>query len=255
MRRLLIAIIMLAVAGAVAVPAQAETFRFTAAARCPYACPDLPGQGPMVQALREAFAAAGTGIDIEFLPWQRAVATARHDQAFAGYLVDDGSVEAGFTLSPPLMSGTLGLAVRRGSEQGDVSTAGLRGLSLLVLAGHAITPAIDGAIVGHRLSAYAVDDDATMLRMLAAGRMDAAVIDADVFAWLQRHAPDLALVRDTITFNPAVLGAKTRHVAFAGNELGRRAAMAFAAGNALQDAQAPVRLSHVVSADAVGRLR
>lgn len=250
MRRLLIAILLLAFAFAFAgvVPAQAETFRFTAAARCPHACPDLPGQGAMVQGLREAFAAAGTDIDIEFLPWQRAVAAARHDPAFAGYLVDDGSVEAGFTLSPPLMSGTLGLAVRRGSEQGDVSTAGLRGLSLLVLAGHAITPAIDGAIVGRRLSAYAVDDDATMLRMLAAGRLDAAVIDADVFAWLQRHAPDLAPVRDTITFNHVVLGRKTRHVAFAGNELGRRAALAFADGNAMQDGLAPVRISRVLGA-------
>ncbi len=126
MRRLLIAIVMLAFAGAV--PAQAETFRFTAVARCPQCLPRPAWAGPMAQALPDAFAAAGTeiDIDIEFLPWQRAVATARHDQAFAGYLVDD---------------------------------------------------------------------DTTMLRMLAADRMDAAVIDADVFAWQQRHAPDLAPVR------------------------------------------------------------
>jgi polar amino acid transport system substrate-binding protein len=253
MRRLLPAILLLLTtvwAGA----AQAETFRFTASPRCPHACPDLPDQGELVQMLRATFNAAGADIEIEFLPWQRAVTTARHDAAFAGYLAEDGSVAQGFVLSPPLTVGTLGLAVRRGSEQGDVSPAALRGLSLAVLAGHAITSGIDGAIATRRLAAYAVDDEATMLRMLAAGRLDAAVIDADAFAWQLRNAVDLAPARELLTFNPVPLARKTQHAAFAANPLGRRAQMTFAAGRALKGLW-PVQVSQLPGGDIAERVR
>lgn len=219
MRRLLPAFLLLLTlvcAGSV----WAETFRFTASPRCPYACPVLPDQGALIHSVRRAFAAAGAGIAIDFLPWQRAVATARHDPAFAGYLADDGSVARGFVLSPPLMSGTLGLAARRGGEQGDVSPAALHGLSLAVVAGRQIT----------------------------------AVIDADVFAWQLRHAVDLAPARDLLIFNPVALGHKTRHVAFAGNPLGRRAQMTFAAGRALQGVW-PMQVSQLPGEDAAERLR
>jgi len=254
MRRLLPAILLLLAAFGAVSAARAETFRFTAAPRCPYACPDLPDQGDLVATIRRAFVAAGADIAIEFLPWQRAVATAAHHPAFAGYLVDDGSVTPGFTLSPPLMAGTLGLAVRHGGEQPDVSPAGLKGVSLAVLAGHATTNAIDGAIVGRRVTAYAVDDDATMLRMVAAGRLDAAVIDADVFAWQVHNAVGLAPARDLLVFNPVVLGRKTLHVAFAGSAIGRRAQMAFSAGNALQGLS-PLQVSQLLGPDASPRLR
>ncbi len=254
MRRLLpVILLLLATVGAVSA-ARAEPFRFTAAPRCPHACPDLPGQGDLVATIRQVFLAAGADISIEFLPWQRAVATAAHDPAIAGYLVDDGSVMSGFTLSPPLMAGTLGLAVRHGGEQHDVSPAGLKGVSLAVLAGHALTPALDGAIVGRRIAAYAVDDDATMLRMVAAGRLDAAVIDADVFAWQLRNMVGLAPARDLLVFNPVVLGRKTLHVAFAGSAVGRRAQMAFSAGEALQELS-PLQVSQLLGADASLRLR
>ena len=52
----------------------------------PYLSPDLPGNGPVSQLVREAFAEAGYSVSYEFLPWKRSYENAR-DGSHDGTLI------------------------------------------------------------------------------------------------------------------------------------------------------------------------
>ncbi len=218
--------------------ARAETVTLTTLDWCPYTCAALPDRGLSTLIVARAFKAEGIDVKIEFLPWQRAVQTAETDAAVAGYFPEYAGSFDKFTLSRPLGDSPLGLAVPAGRTLPDVGVPVLAKLKLGVVTGYVNTDAVDRAIADKSLPVEAVKDDVTNLRKVAAGRIDAAVIDEHVMRYELASNKELAGDRARLAFNPTVLENKTLHIAFARTPLGERMKAAFDGGLAKIDVKA-----------------
>jgi polar amino acid transport system substrate-binding protein len=218
MRRLLTATVLALAPALAATPADAETVRLTTLEWCPYTCSTLPGDGVTTSVLRDALKAAGHELEITFLPWQRAVDTAKKGEAH-GYFPEYPGAE-GFEMSAVIGSSPLGLVTPADKPVTDASPAALAKLRFGTVQGYVNAEATTKAIEAG-MKPEAVIDDATNLRKTASSRLDAAEIDRWVMAHLLRTDKALAGQGEKLAFGP-VLEEKTLHVAFAPTPEGRR---------------------------------
>lgn len=220
--------------GIVSVPAWAEqTVKLTTLDWCPYTCVTSPDGGFSSVIVREAFKVMGYKAEIEFLPWQRAVATAKDSSEVAGYFPEYPAELEGFTLSPSIGTGPLGLILRKGAPVPPPTADALRALKLGVVSGYVNAVPVAAAITAG-LKPEGVADDNTNIRKLAAGRIDAAEIDQYVFAHLLKTDPRLADVKNDVVF-ALPLEDKTLHVAFNQTPYGKKLGAIFAEGLAKVD--------------------
>lgn len=215
--------------GVVASPAWAEQpVKLTTLDWCPYTCVTAPDGGFSSVIVREAFKVMGYTAEIEFLPWQRAVAKARDSAQVAGYFPEYPAELDGFDLSPSIGTGPLGLIMRKGTTPPAPTAEAIRTLKLGVVNGY-VNAAPVAAAIAAGLKPEDVSDDNTNIRKLAAGRIDAAEIDQFVFGHLLKTDPRLADVRNEVVF-ALPLEEKTLHVAFNKTEYGKKLAAVFAEG-------------------------
>ncbi len=210
-----------------ATAARAETVTLTTLDWCPYTCAALPENGLSTVIVTRAFKAMGYEVKVEFLPWQRAVQTAETDAKVAGYFPEYAGSFDKFTLSASLGDSPLGLVVPAGKSIADVGVPALSKLKLGVVSGYVNTEAVDKAIADKTLPVEAVKDDVTNLRKVAAGRIDAAIIDEYVMRYELSANKELAGDRGKLAFNPTVLENKSLHIAFARTPLGEKMKAAF----------------------------
>lgn len=203
---------------------------------CPYTCVTAPDGGFSTVIVKEAFKAAGYKAEIEFLPWQRAVAKAKDSADVAGYFPEYPADLDGFTLSPSIGTGPLGLIMRKGVQPPAPTADGIRSLKLGTVTGY-INAAPVAAAIAAGLKPEGVVDDATNIRKLAAGRIDAAEIDQFVFGHILKTDPKLADVKTEVVF-ALPLEEKTLHVAFNQTDYGKKLGAAFAEGLAKLDTKA-----------------
>ncbi|MFV3128293.1 substrate-binding periplasmic protein [Niveispirillum sp. KHB5.9] len=198
-------------------PTLPASIRLTSLEWPPFSGAALTNQGLSTAIIARTLATAGMALDVDFLPWQRAVHTGLRDAAYAGYYPEYASagLEGGrCLLSDPIGSSPLGFAER---VEAPVTWRGLGDLKdrrIGTVRGYVNTDAFDRAAADGSLGVEPAVDDATNLRKLAAGRLDLAVIDANVLAHLLSSDPDLRHLRDRLRFNARILEDKTLHVCF-----------------------------------------
>ncbi|WP_028586464.1 substrate-binding periplasmic protein [Desulfocurvus vexinensis] len=152
----------------------------------PYIGHALPGQGYAAALAREALGRSGHEVRFVFLPWLRAVQGTRagyHDGYIPAYADEDQGRDV--LCAGPFPGGPLALFARAGSTLTYSGIEDLRGLRVGVVLGYKNTPVIDKTPWLDRQQAA---DDLTNLRKLLAGRVDVAVADVYVAAYL---APEL----------------------------------------------------------------
>ena len=215
-----------AIGAAIGSASAQQTVKLTTVDWCPYTCKELPDGGFNAVVVREAFKAMGYDAEIEFLPWQRAVNTAKSDSTVAGYFPEYPAELEGFLLSPSIGRSPLGLAVPAG--QPAPAPDGLAKLRLGVVNGYVNAKPVADAIAAG-LKPEGVSDDATNIRKVAAGRIDAAEIDQYVLDHLLRTSPDLKGLAGKVAY-ATTLEDKTLHIAFTDSALGRQMADVFAQG-------------------------
>ena len=220
--------------GVVAAPAGAQQpVKLTTLDWCPYTCVTAPDGGFSSVIVREAFKAMGYRAEIEFLPWQRAVATAKGSSEVAGYFPEYPAELDGFDLSSSIGTGPLGLIMRKGAPVPPPTADAIRTLKLGVVSGY-VNAAPVAAAIAAGLKPEGVADDNTNIRKLAAGRIDAAEIDQFVFGHLLKTDARLADVKNDVVFAQP-LEEKTLHVAFNKTAYGKKLAAVFAEGLAKVD--------------------
>lgn len=182
----------------------------------PFSGEDLPNRGLSTAIVERTLARAGLSAEISFLPWQRAVATGLKAPGHAGYFPEYRTTasQAQCLLSAPIGSSPLGFAERVTAPVEWRSLADLAGWRIGTVRGYVNTDGFDRAVADGRLSVEPAVDDATNLRKLAAGRLDMAVIDANVLSHLLSADPDLRPLRAGLRFNPRLLEDKSLHVCF-----------------------------------------
>lgn len=194
----------------------------------PFSGEGLPNRGLSTAIVERTLARTGLTLIVEFLPWQRAVATGLKAADHAGYFPEyrTAASQEKCLLSAPIGSSPLGFAERVSAPVEWRSLSDLTGRRIGTVRGYVNTDGFDRAAADGTLTVEPAVDDATNLRKLAAGRLDMAVIDANVLAHLLSTDPDLRSFRAGVRFNARLLEDKSLHVCFqpgpAGEDLRRR---------------------------------
>ncbi len=191
----------------------------------PYTSARVEGQGASAAVLRAALATQGARLEIEFMPWTRAVAVAQDGgSGFHGYFPEyqSAEVERRFWLSRPIGSSPLGFVERRSTPVRWRRLEDLRGIPFGVVRGYVNTADLDARIASGELTAVPAGDDLANIDKVMRGRLDLAVIDRHVLAWLAGNEPRVADARRVLQFNARTLEDKVLYVALPRSPAGER---------------------------------
>lgn len=187
--------------------------RLTSNEWIPYAGPGLPDGGMATKIIREAFAAAGYALSVDFLPWRRALmlglsGSQGHDGVFAVYAE---RARSECVSSAAIGTSPVGFAERRSNPVPWTSPADLAGRRIGVMTDYFNSTEFDALVAAGVLKVEAVEREILNLRKVAQGRLDVAVVDAHVFAHLVSNLPDL---KGDLQMNARLLEEKPYFVCF-----------------------------------------
>lgn len=207
-----------------------ESVKLTTVDWCPFTCSADPDKGLFGVVVSEAFKAVDATVEFEFLPWLRAIEKAKTAEGeVSGYfpaLLPEVGEE--FEASIPVGYSGLGLAMRVDSPELEATPEGLRALKLGTVAGYANSKLVTAAIEAG-LKPDESNTDATNLRKLISGRVDAIEIDPTVLEYFLRMDPQFSEAKDRVVIK-VELGEEPMFIAFAKTSLGQRHAELFARG-------------------------
>lgn len=198
----------------------------------PYVSGSLPGQGAAVVVARAAFAAMGYELSIEVLPWSRAVNAGKSDDRFVGYFpeYDSAAFRSVCIASEPLGYGPLGLAQTKDRPIAWTNLNDLKRYRIGVVQDYVNVAELDASISSGTQKHDIAPDDSKNLLKLANDRVDAAVIDINVFNYLLRKDLALKPYTDKISMNSKMLEDKPLYICFRKGESGQHMAKLFNQG-------------------------
>ncbi|CUH52848.1 substrate-binding periplasmic protein [Shimia marina] len=224
-----------AAAALTAAVAQAETVQLTTLEWPPYVNADASGTS--TEAVSAAFAAAGDEVVAEVLPWNRAVNLAAKDPAWLGVYPEyyDASADAEnggdrCIYSASFGTSPVGFIYRKDSAFDWSAHEDLAKYKIGVVQGYVNETRFDAMVADGSLKVDAGPTDASNVEKVAAGRMDAAVIDRNVFEHMLASEPRLAKHADALTFHEAPLATHDLLVCFENSDNGRAARDRFNSG-------------------------
>lgn len=200
-----------------------ETVAITTLEWPPYTGQALPRNGATSDVVARAFDKAGVAVNLQVLPWKRAISTAKNGDPVAYFPGYHCSHTDGFVASDPIGNGPLGLVERKEKPYqwqsvGDLATQKVRIGTVL---GYSNTKEFDQRVQSGELSVVPAKNDVTNLRKLMRGRIDMAVIDKLVLSYLLASDPTLKSGADSLQFNETPLEMKVLHLCFVDSEKGR----------------------------------
>lgn len=181
----------------------------------PYAGDALQGRGASTAVVEAAMAAAGLELSVQFLPFRRAVNTGLSEPGFSGYFPEyrAASIRARCAWSAAIGSSPVGFAKRRDSTFRWERLEDLRAYRIGIVGGYVNDGgALDAGLASGEFTGDESTNDLTNLRKLAAGRVDAAIIDTHVFHYLAKQEPALAA---DLVLDGRLLTTHSLHVCFA----------------------------------------
>jgi len=201
----------------------------------PYSSSGLPGGGGCVGVVRKALENAGLVLDASFYPWKRAVRMALDDPDVDAYFPEyyDPSVARDFLYSSPIGVSPLGFIEPADRPVDWKRLSDLKGLRIGVVMGYVNTAKFDRMAASGELTVDPAVDDAANIRKLAAGRLDLAVIDLNVFEYLIRPGGGLEKEARKLQANGRLLAMRELYVCFRKRPGAKRLAERFNAGLAM----------------------
>jgi len=155
----------------------------------PYIGAEMENQGYVAEAVRAAFERRGYRVEIEFFPWNRAVAMA-HDVKVYGYFPEYYSDEVAkdYILSEKFPGGPVGFFKRKDKDISFAKLEDLKGYRIGVVKGYVNTAEFDAASY---LTKDESVDDLMGLKKLLAGRTDLFFCDKFVGNYIgKKNFPD-----------------------------------------------------------------
>jgi len=198
----------------------------------PYTGQSLPGDGATSEVVREAFRIMGYDLELRYFPWNRVLQEARQGSEIVGYFPEypDNWRRDRFLKSRRVGVSPLGLASRAERVITWQKLADLGRYTLGTVAGYANTPEFDALVVKGELITDSSNSDALNLRKALAGRVDAAVVDRNVFAHLRKVDPVLRAEGDDLVLHDRLLGTMDLVVSFQDTEVGAELLRVFEQG-------------------------
>ncbi|CUS49479.1 MAG: ABC-type uptake system substrate-binding component [Idiomarinaceae bacterium HL-53] len=202
---------------------KAETVHLTSLSWPPYSDRGLDQQGASVAVAQAAFQAMGHELIVDFFPWSRAVAFASEPGGkYAGYFPEYYYETNDFVFSESMGTGPLGLVENVNNPITWRSVDDLEQYTLGVVQDYVNTEELDAKIASGDINAQAVVADDRNVLKVAAGRIDAAVIDANVLSYLLENEPSLRSAVGQVQMNANLLVDKKLFIAFRNDADGNR---------------------------------
>lgn len=212
--------------------ALAADYKMTSLDWPPYTNDKLPAQGATSAVVTEAMKAAGNGLKVEFYPWTRTVNLAKSDTAYIAYFPEYFSKEnaAEFLYSDPIGTGPLVFIERKSAPITWTSYDSLKGKKIGVVKDYVNTEELDTKIASKALTADVAPDDVKNLLKLAAGRIDVAVVDINVYNYLAKNDAAVKAAAGDLQVNAKTLEDKKLFVCFKKSPEGEKALKVFNEG-------------------------
>jgi polar amino acid transport system substrate-binding protein len=192
----------------------AKTLALTSLEWPPFAGESLPEQGASIVIVREALAAMGHELKVDFYPWNRAMRLAeKKGNNYHGYFPEYEYDTPDYLFSALIGTSPLGLIERKDNPLLWQQVKDLNRYSLGVVDGYENTKELDLMIADGSQRAESVTADVQNLRKVAAKRIDGAVIDLLVFQYLVLNSQGDKL-KKALSVNSKLLAHKGLYVAF-----------------------------------------
>jgi polar amino acid transport system substrate-binding protein len=224
---------------AAALPARADTRVMITGEWPPYTGMQEPEGGSITAIVRAALAAKGDDVRIGYFGWHRVRRLMLDNRGYSGSFPHYYSEERGSRchFSEPVGSSPLGLVTSLGTDVKWERIEDLGRYRVGTVKSYVNLPEFDRLVAKGRIHPVAALNDSDNLQALLAGRIDAAIMDRNVFAYLLR----LDAFRDSahlLRLDPHVLVVHKLYVCFPRNAKGRALRDRFNEG--LRTLQAPM---------------
>ncbi len=178
----------------------------------PYTSATMTDHGETTALLRRIFADLGYQLEIDFVPWSRAVRMGTADHPYDGYFPEYQVQEAGRLQSDSLGSSLIGFAYKADLIVPEINLQMLQRFSLGVVQDYINQHQLDLWIrLGLLKPQYALSDQQNLLKLVN-GRVELIVIDQRVMDyWLQQDRK-LQPYREQIRFHDQFSEQKTLHL-------------------------------------------
>lgn len=223
-RKIVFCLLALLVFASVSFARETKVVRLSSLEWPPYSGARLDGDGVSSIIVREAFASMGYALQIEFLPWRRAVDAALHDPQTAGYFpeyVSEG-VKDEFVCSDRIGSSPLGFVHRSGEFPEWRRLEDLKGFPIGVVGGYVNSEEFDDLVRRKELTVAPVNDDFTNIRKVANGRISMAVIDKNAMHFMLKYDLRLREHERDVQFHDRLLAYRGLYVCFRKGDDGSR---------------------------------
>lgn len=203
-------------------PASPQPIRMLTLFWPPYTGETLPYGGESTRILRSVFEREGIPVEVGYVPWSRAMTMFQQQQVdilYPGYPERAG--QDGCLLSAAYQTTSLSLVERRDTPLRWNLLSDLEAYTLGVVRGYVNSPGVDALIRAHRLKVESDGSDATNIRKVAAGRIDGAFIDPQVYRYLMEQDVSLQPLRDLVRLGGKSVAVRTLHACFQDTDRGR----------------------------------
>jgi len=163
----------------------------------------------------------GHTLEVSFYPWSRAVMSAEKQGQYVGYFPEYFYETTEFVFSDPMGKGPVGLVERVEKPIKWETVEDLKKYTLGIVQDYINTPELDALIEAGEVSVQSVTSDDQNILKVAMGRVDAAVIDPNVFSYLASKDPVVSGVRNEVKMNEKLLAEADLFVAFANTPTGK----------------------------------
>lgn len=197
----------------------------------PYTGINEPQGGSMAAIVRAAYAGQGDDVRLGFFGWFRVARLLADDSGFTASFPHYYSEEraARCLFSRPIGSSPLGLATRVGARLQWKSISDLQRYRIGTVRSYVNVSELDQLIAARKVRSPSALDDADNLRNLLAAKVDAIVIDRNVFAYLLQTDPFRGMATQ-LQLDPRVLVVHNLYMCFPRTPKGRTARDRFNAG-------------------------
>ncbi len=183
----------------------------------PYSGKTLKDQGASIAVAKAAFKAMGYDLQVDFYPWSRAVNLAEsEDNKYAGYFPEyySADIAKNFIFSEPMGNGPLGFVENVSKPVTWNHLKDLSSYSIGVVQDYVNTQEFDEKVASGEIKAQTVISDKNNMLKVAHGRIDLAVVDKNVMAYLFATDNQLQPLKDNVQFNRTLLEDKKLYICF-----------------------------------------
>lgn len=187
----------------------------------PFVGQELTDQGPVTARVRAICAVAGMSLELSFAPWKRVLRDASTGTTH-GFFPEYRSAhrEKVFYFSQPVGCSVVGLVHRRDVMLGWTRLEELASFRIGVVDGYVNTEEFDRLMDKGVLRPVKCNSDVLALRMVEAGRIDAAVMDRSVFQYLSGREASPG-THSSLVFDEHILAVHSLHVCFSRTSAGK----------------------------------